>query len=76
MREIALEEKISLLQKGMQFAGVETDRCLLELRLEVDRLRLELTALKNFMKASNPSFAEQFPLILEKTIHEVDPETH
>jgi len=76
MKEIALEEKINRLQKGMQFAGVETDRCLLELRLEVDRLRLELTALKNFMKASNPSFAEQFPQILEKTIHEVDPESH
>ncbi len=76
MNEIALEEKINRLQKGLQFAGTETDRCLLDLRIEIDRLRLELTALKNFMKASNPSFAEQFPLILEKTIHEVDPESH
>jgi hypothetical protein len=76
MKEIAIEEKINLLEKGMQFAGTETDRCLLELRLEVDRLRLELTALKNFMKVSNPSFAEQFPQILETTIYEVDPESH
>lgn len=76
MNEIALEEKINRLQKGVLFAGVETERSLLELRIEVDRIRLELTALKNFMKISNPSFAEQFPQILEKTIHEVDPETH
>lgn len=76
MNEIALEEKIKRLQKEMQFAGLDIDRHLLELRLEVDQLRLELTALKNFMKAMNPSFAEQFPQILETTIREVDPESH
>jgi hypothetical protein len=76
MNEIVSEEKKGRPQNGMQFAGLETDRRLLELRLEVDRLRLEMTALKNFMKAANPSFAEQFPQLLEKTIREVDPESH
>lgn len=76
MKEIVPDNKINRMQKGMPLAGTETERCLLELRLEVDRLRLELSALKDFMKASNPSFAEQFPLLLEKTIHEVDPESH
>ena len=37
-----------------------------ELRREVERMRLELTALKNFMKVANSSFSEQFPLLLEK----------
>lgn len=37
-----------------------------ELRREVEQLRLELTALKNFMKVANSSFSEQFPLLLEK----------
>lgn len=76
MNEIALEEKINRLQKGLQYAEDETERSLLELRVEVDRLRLELTALKDFMMVSNPSFAELFPHILDKTIHEVDPEAH
>ncbi|OHB29011.1 MAG: hypothetical protein A2X84_14645 [Desulfuromonadaceae bacterium GWC2_58_13] len=76
MNEIAPEEKIDRLQNRVRFAGAETDRCLIELRLEVDHLRLELTALKQFMTVSNPSFAEQFPQILEKAIHEVDPESH
>jgi uncharacterized coiled-coil protein SlyX len=76
MNEIVSEEKNGRLQNGMQFDRLETDRHLLELRLEVDRLRLEMTALKNFMKAVNPSFAEQFPQLLEKTIREYDPESH
>lgn len=29
-------------------------------------MRLELTALKNFMKVANSSFSEQFPLLMEK----------
>lgn len=37
-----------------------------ELRREVEQMRLELTALKNFMKVANSSFSEQFPLLLEK----------
>ncbi|MDY0269647.1 hypothetical protein [Trichloromonas sp.] len=37
-----------------------------ELRREVGRMRLELTALKNFMKVANSSFSEQFPLLMEK----------
>jgi len=76
MNEIALEERIDRLQKGMQYAGAETDRCLLELRGEVDQLRLEMAALKTFMRVSNPSFAELFPHILEATINEIDPESH
>lgn len=37
-----------------------------ELRREVEQMRLELTAIKNFMKVANSSFSEQFPLLLEK----------
>lgn len=74
MNEIALQEQLARLQNELKLAGGETDKRLLELRVEVDRLKLELAALKNFLSAANPSFAEQFPQVLARTIEEVNPE--
>lgn len=74
MNEIALREELTRLQNELKLTGGETDRRLLELRVEVDRLKIELAALKNFLAAANPSFAEQFPHVLARTIEEVNPE--
>jgi hypothetical protein len=74
MNEIALQEQLTRLQKELKLAGEEADRRQLELRVEVDRLKLEMTALKRFLATANPSFAEQFPQVLAKTIEEVNPE--
>jgi uncharacterized small protein (DUF1192 family) len=74
MSEIALQEELERLQNELSMAGEETDQRLLELRVEVDRLKIELAALKNFLAASNPAFAEQFPQVLARTIEEVNPE--
>lgn len=74
MNEIALQEQLARLQNELKLAGGETDRRLLELRVEVDRLKIELAALKSFLGAANPSFAEQFPQVLARTIEEVNPE--
>jgi uncharacterized small protein (DUF1192 family) len=74
MNEIALQEQLARLQNELKLAGGEVDKRLLELRVEVDRLKIELAALKNFMAAASPSFAEQFPQVLARTIEEVNPE--
>lgn len=74
MNEIVLQQELERLQKERKLAAAETDRQLLELRVEVDRLKLELAALKSFLAAANPSFAEQFPQVLARTIEEVNPE--
>lgn len=75
MNELAVQQQMARLEKEIRFAGSETDRSLLDLRVEVDRLKLELRALKTFLGAVNPSFGEQFPQILAQTIQEVDPES-
>ena len=74
MSGIALKEEVARLQNEAVLAGAETDRRLLDLRAELDRLKLEMTAMKAFLAAANPSFAEQFPQVLARTIAEVDPE--
>ena len=75
MNDKVAKEQIDRLQKELSLAGVETDRRLLELRVEMDRLKLEAAALRSFLAAVYPSFVEQFPRILAETIQEVDPES-
>ncbi len=74
MNQVALEEAINRLQKELQLSGGDMESRFLDLRAEVDQLRLELRAVRKFLAAAHPSFNEQFPRILEQTIEEVDPE--
>ena len=55
MNEIALQEQLARLRKELKLAGEEADKRLLELRVEVDWLKIELAALKNFLAAANPT---------------------
>jgi len=75
MNESAMGEWVNRLRKELSLSSAETEKQLLELRVELDRVRLEVAALKTFLSAAYPSFCEQFPQILEKTIQEVDPES-
>lgn len=75
MNEKIPKEQLDRLHKELSLAGAETDKRLLELRVEMDRLRLETAALRTFLGAVYPSFAEQFPQILAETIQEMDPES-
>ncbi len=75
MKEVALiEEQLRRLQKELRIVGDDTDRRILDMRAEVDFLKYELLALREFLSASNPTFAEQYPQILSKIIQEVNPE--
>lgn len=75
MNEKAVKEQLDRLQKELSLAGVETDRRVLEMQVQLDRLKLETAALKTFLGAVYPSFTEQFPQILAETIQRVDPES-
>jgi hypothetical protein len=74
MNSIALEEQVARLEKEIRLGGVEVEQRLLELRAEVDRVRLEVAAVKLFLGAAYPAFKEQFPQILARVIEEVNPE--
>ena len=74
MNQVALEEQINRLEKEIRLGGSQTDQRLLDLRADMDRLRLEVAAIKNFLCAAFPAFEEQYPQILARTIEEVNPE--
>lgn len=75
MNEATMEELVNRLRKDLSLSSEQTEKQMLELRVELDRVHLEIVALKTFLGAAYPSFSEQFPQILEKTIQEVDPES-
>ena len=74
MNQIALEERLTRLQNEIRLGGTEIEQRYLELRADLDRLRLEVAAIKKFLGAAFPAFNEQFPRILAQTIEEVNPE--
>jgi hypothetical protein len=74
MNQIALEERIARLEKELLHGSVYAEQRLLDMRAEIDRLRLELSAVRQFLGMVYPSFEEQFPQILSRTIQEVNPE--
>ncbi|PLX82813.1 MAG: hypothetical protein C0617_13145 [Desulfuromonas sp.] len=74
MDKVPLDEPIVRPGKELTLSGLETDSGLLELRGEVDRLRLEVIALKTYLGSAHPSFRELFPDILARTIEDVNPE--
>ncbi len=74
MNPLAIEEEIARLQKELSIGGAATEQRILELRAEVDRIHLELAAIKSFLGTVFPAFEEQYPQILSRTIEEVNPE--
>ncbi|MBE0595770.1 MAG: hypothetical protein IH614_00710 [Desulfuromonadales bacterium] len=74
MNQVALEEQLSRLEKEVRLGGGAVDERILELRGRLDRLRLEVRAIRTFLETAFPAFREQFPQLMERTIEEVDPE--
>lgn len=70
MREVNLQDELTRLQKEFRNFSAASERSLREMRAELERCRLELKALETFFGSVNPSFVEQFPQVLERTVRE------
>lgn len=70
MKEPNLQDELTRLQKEFRTYSATNERTIRELRADLERCRLELTALESFFGSVNPSFVEQFPQVLERTVRE------
>lgn len=74
MNEVALQKQIEELESELRLSGEFTNRRLLDMKAEMDRLKLELTVLARFLEREMPSFTRDFQSIREEVFQEVDPE--
>jgi predicted translin family RNA/ssDNA-binding protein len=71
---MALQRKIAGIENELNFISEYYKKGLLDLRGEIDRLKLDIAALRAFLENALPDFGERFPEIYEKTMLEVNPE--
>lgn len=70
MKELNLQDELIRLQTEFRSFSAASEQKIRDLRTELDRCRLELKALETFFGSVNPSFVEQFPQVLERTVRE------
>jgi predicted nuclease with TOPRIM domain len=74
MNDVALQRQIDELAKELRYAADTRQSELEELRARVDRIRVEMAALRMALESLLPSFPEAFQRALEKARYEVNPE--
>ena len=74
MKELEIKEQIEALTQQIDTTWDAADKRLMELRAEIDRLKLEVVSLKELLKTEIPAFDERFPRILNETIEKIPPE--
>jgi hypothetical protein len=70
MKELNLQDELTRLQKEFRNFSTASEHQIRDLRADLERCRLELKALETFFGSVNPSFVEQFPQVLERTVRE------
>jgi hypothetical protein len=74
MNDVALQKEIKRIADELRLSGEFTESRFIEMKAEVDRLKLEIAALTRFLERTAPSFSRDFPAVREQVFQEVDPE--
>ncbi len=74
MKEVAIQERIRLMEKEMDLLGESMDRIKMDLKEQVATLRIELDTLKAFLTQVYPEFKIQYPRIKKMVREKVDPD--
>lgn len=76
MNEVQVDEKLRLLEQEIALAGDATEALRLEMRAEIDALRLENEVLKRCLQLVHPELKERLVEVRAEVMHDTDPETH
>lgn len=74
MNLVALEKELDRVSRQLSLAGDANDARFIEMKAEIDKVKLEIAALNSFLEQAIPSFARDFPVVREKIFREVNPE--
>ena len=74
MNLVALQKEIERMSTALRMSGDLTDSRLMEMKAEIDTIKLEIAALNRFLEQTLPSFARTYPDIKETIFREVNPE--
>ncbi len=74
MKEKETVQRIRLLEQEIRVLVEELDKQKLDMRGQLDELRLEIESLKGFLQREHPEFPETFRKMKEQTIQNKNPE--
>ena len=74
MNLVALQKEIDRMGTELRLSGDLTDSRIMEIKIEIDKLKLEIAALKGFLEQTLPTFARTYPDIKDEIFREVNPE--
>lgn len=74
MNLVALQKEVDRVSRELRVSGDLTDARLIEMKADLDQIKLEIAALSRFLEREIPSFARDFPEVREKILREVNPE--
>jgi hypothetical protein len=74
MKEVAIQERIRLMEKEMDLLGESMDRIKMDFKEQMAALRIELDTLKACLIQVVPEFKTQYPRIKKLVREKVDPD--
>lgn len=74
MREIEINEKLRLIEKEILCTGDEMTKVKLDLKAEIDELKIDIEAVKRLVKQTLPGGEEEYRKVKESVIREINPE--
>ena len=74
MRDDARKSEVDELRKEIEATWDAAYRRMLTLQADIDRLKLELEALRKALEERSPGLEERYALILEDTLEKTPPE--
>lgn len=74
MKEVAIQEKIRLMEKEMEILGESVETIKMDFKEHLALIRIELDTLKTFLTQQYPEFKKEFPRIKKAVTAGLDPE--
>jgi len=74
MNLVALQKEIDRMAEELRLSGEFTDTRFMDVRAELDRVRLEVEVFKRVLEKAIPSFARDFEQTKKEMVQEFNPE--